>query len=268
MPESIRKAASAEVREQLSALLRDGYVVLPSLLDAEQCATIRAEAERLTSYTGRNPFEGHKTQRVYSPLAKTRAIDVLVDHPRILALLDALFLPNYLLSQAQIINLLPGEAAQPLHHDDAFYQLPRPFRPVHAAFICAIDPFTADNGATVLIPGSHTWGDDRMPERSQVVACEMAAGSAVFFLGNLWHGGGENRTERSRLAVTCQYCEPWLRQHENFFLEIPRAQARTLRESILSLLGYSIHAPFMGMVDGRHPRRSLERADDADEGDG
>jgi ectoine hydroxylase-related dioxygenase (phytanoyl-CoA dioxygenase family) len=251
-------SSGESVEAQLSALRRDGYVVLPSLVDEEQCATIRAETARLVSHTGRNPFEGHKTQRVYSPLSKTRAIDSLVDHPRVLALLDALLAPNYLLSQAQIINLLPGEAAQPLHHDDAFYRLPRPFRPVHAAFICAIDPFTSENGATALIPGSHSWGDDRVPDSAQTIACEMPAGSAVFFLGSLWHGGGANRSDRPRLAVTCQYCDPWLRQHENFFLELPRSQARTLRDSILSLLGYSIHPPFMGMVDGRHPRRVLD----------
>ena len=85
----------------------------------------------------------------------------------------------------------------------------------------------------------------------------MAAGSAVFFLGSLWHGGGANTTDHSRLAVTGQYCEPWLRQQENFFLEIPLEQARTLRASILSMIGYSIHPPFMGYVDGVHPRRLL-----------
>lgn len=247
-----------ELAQQLAAIRRDGYVILPHVIDAARRAEIRAESERLLDYTGRNPFEGHKTQRVYSPLAKTRAIDLLVDHPRVLALLDALLMPNYLLSQAQIINLLPGEAAQPLHHDDAFYPLPRPFRAVHAAFICAIDRFTSNNGATVVIPGSHAWDGQRVPERAEAIACEMEPGSLVFFLGNLWHGGGANQTDRSRLAVTCQYCDPWLRQHENFFLEIPREQARTLRPSILGLLGYSIHPPFMGMVDGRHPRRVLE----------
>ncbi|HKU40012.1 MAG TPA: phytanoyl-CoA dioxygenase family protein [Polyangiales bacterium] len=241
---------------QLEALDRDGYVVLENLIDRERCALIREETHRLANKTGANPFEGHLTQRVYSPLSKTRAIDDLIDHPRVLALLDALFLPNYLLSQAQIINILPGEAAQALHHDDAFCAIPRPHRPIHAAFIAAIDDFTADNGATVVVPGSHRWSD-RRPLREEAVPCVMPAGSAVFFVGSLWHGGGENRSDRSRLAVTGQYCEPWLRQHENFFLELSKEQARALREPIRSMIGYSIHPPFMGMVDRHHPRRAL-----------
>jgi ectoine hydroxylase-related dioxygenase (phytanoyl-CoA dioxygenase family) len=127
---------------------------------------------------------------------------------------------------------------------------------VHAAFIAAIDAFSESNGATVVVPGSHRWGD-RIPLPEEAVSCSMPAGSAVFFLGSLWHGGGHNRSDASRLAVTGQYCEPWLRQQENFFLEIPREQARTLRPSILEMLGYSIHPPFMGMVDRHHPKRFL-----------
>ena len=72
-----------------------------------------------------------------------------------LALLDRILEPNYLLSQLQVINILPGEAAQPLHYDDGFYPWPRPRRAIGAASIFALDPFTEDNGATVVIPGSH-----------------------------------------------------------------------------------------------------------------
>jgi ectoine hydroxylase-related dioxygenase (phytanoyl-CoA dioxygenase family) len=246
----------ADQAKALELLLRDGYVVLEGLIDAEQCARIRDEASRLLDKFGANPFEGQRTQRVYAPLSKTRAIDDLIDHPRILALLDGCLMPNYLLSQAQLINILPGEASQGLHHDDAFYPLPRPWKPVHAAFIAAIDDFTADNGATVVVPGSHRWSD-RQPKPEETQPCVMRAGSAVVFLGALWHGGGANRSERARLAVTGQYCDPWLRQQENFLLELSKEQARSLREPIRSLVGYSIHPPFMGMVDRHHPRKVL-----------
>ena len=248
--------STAELTAQLEQLERDGYVILEGLIDRERCQLIREETARLADKTGANPFEGHRTQRIYAPLSKTRAIDDLIDHPRVLALLDALFIPNYLLSQAQIINLLPGEAAQMLHFDDAFCVVPRPHRTFHAAFIAAIDDFTADNGATMVVPGSHAWSD-RAPQRAEAVSCAMAAGSAIFFLGSLWHGGGANHTDKPRLAVTGQYCEPWLRQQENFFLELTKEQARALREPIRSMVGYSIHPPFMGMVDRHHPRRVL-----------
>lgn len=240
-----------------AALMRDGYVIIERLLDAKTCDAIRAESRRLLGATGRNRFEGLKTQRVYNVLAKTRIFDDLIDHPRLLAILDHIFEPNYLLSQAQIININPGEDAQPLHSDDGFYKIPRPRPALGVAAIWAIDAFTAENGATDIIPKSHLWDAGNNATRAQTIPCEMPEGSAVIFLGTLIHGGGANRTAQDRLAFTNQYCAPWLRTQENFFLEIPRETVRTLRPTIQSLLGYSVYPPFMGMVDSMHPKRVL-----------
>lgn len=215
----------------------------------------------LLDRTGRNPFEGRRTQRVYSVLNKTRACDRLVDHPRVLALLDRMFLPNYLLSMLQVINITPGEHAQLLHPDDAFYPVPRPRPAPGAATIWAIDEFTEENGATVVLPGSHHWDDTRRPTQDdEHRAAVMPPGSCVFFSGTLWHGG-TNRSDRDRLAITAQYCEPWLRPQEAFTLSTTRETARVVSEDIRRMLGYSIHPPFIGQVDGMHPKRLLVRAD-------
>ena len=239
-------------------LMRDGYVIFERLIDVKKCEVLRAEAERLVAGSGRNSFEGFKTQRVYNILAKTREADDLLDHPRVLALLDRLFEPNYLLSQAQFINILPGEEAQTLHHDDGFYKIPRPHPTFGAATIWAIDDFTADNGATSIIPKSHLWDSNRGATPDEAIPCVMPAGSAIFFLGTLWHGGGANSSPSARLAFTGQYCAPWLRQQENFFLEVSRETTRAVRPTLQSLMGYSIYPPFMGMVDSMHPKRVLE----------
>lgn len=247
-----------ETEADHAALMRDGYVILEGLLDAKACEAIRIESRRLLGATGRNRFEGLKTQRVYNVLAKTRIFDDLIDHPRLLAILDHIFEPNYLLSQAQIININPGEDGQPLHSDDGFYKIPRPRPALGVAAIWAIDVFTAENGATDIIPKSHLWGDSTDASRDQAIPCVMPEGSAVVFLGTLIHGGGANRTTHDRLAFTNQYCAPWLRTQENFFLEVPRDTVRTLRPTIQSLLGYSVYPPFMGMVDSMHPKRVLD----------
>ncbi|MFL0288488.1 phytanoyl-CoA dioxygenase family protein [Mycobacterium sp. SMC-21] len=252
----------AIVDADLATMTRDGYVILPDLLSATQLDEIRAAVTPMLDRHGRNGFEGRSTQRIYSVLNKTAACDVIADHPRVLALLDRMFLPNYLLSMLQVINILPGEQAQMLHTDDGFYPLPRPRAALGAATIWAIDDFTADNGATDVVPGSQLWGD-RLPgddvERKPVV---MSAGSCVFFPGTLWHGGGANRTDRPRLAVTAQYCEPWLRPQEAFTLSMTRDTVRRVSEDIRRMLGYSIHPPFIGQVDGMHPKRLLDIAGD------
>jgi ectoine hydroxylase-related dioxygenase (phytanoyl-CoA dioxygenase family) len=241
----------------LAAVIRDGFVILPNLLTPEQLSEIREAIRPLLDKRGRNRFEGRTTQRVYSVLNKTRACDSMAAHPRVLALLDRLLLPNYLLSMLQIINILPGEQRQMLHTDDGFYPLPRPRAALSAATIWAIDGFTDDNGATEIIPGSHRWGE-QLPADGEREPVAMSAGSCVFFLGTLWHGGGANRASNPRLAVTAQYCEPWLRPQEAFTLSTPRDVVRAVSEDIRRMLGYSIHPPFVGQVDGMHPKRLLE----------
>ncbi|MEE2851950.1 MAG: phytanoyl-CoA dioxygenase family protein [Actinomycetota bacterium] len=249
---------SAIVEADMSALDRDGYVIWENLLSPEQCSQIREVVRPWLGHTGRNSFEGLRTQRIYSVLSRTRACDRLVDDARVLAVLDRLLMPNYLLSALQAINIRRGEAAQLAHHDDGFYPIPRPRAPLAAATIWAIDDFTADNGATVLYPGSHRWGKRRPGPDDQALPVVMPAGSCVLFVGTLWHGGGANTTDRERLAVTAQYCQPWLRPMEAYTLSISRDIARAVSDDIRRMLGYSIHPPFVGNVDGLHPLRLLE----------
>lgn len=145
----------AELDRLSAALQRDGYVILERIVPEEQIDTIREELlTLLPEHCGRNGFEGTLTQRLYAVISKTLACNPLVEHPLVLGLLDRVLAPNYLLSQLQVINILPGELAQPLHHDDGFYPVPRPRPPYGAATVIALDDFTADNGATVVIPAA------------------------------------------------------------------------------------------------------------------
>lgn len=249
-----------QLEADLTALDRAGYVILTGLLNQRQRDNLRAEITPLLRQTGRNSFEGHRTQRAYSVLEKTRVTDRLIDHPRVLAILDRVLLPNYLLSQAQIINIQPGEDAQLLHPDDGIYPVARPRQELSVATVWAIDEFTDDNGATVVIPGSHRWPDGRTPVNADPHhSAVMSAGSCVLFLGTLWHGGGANRSAAPRLAVTAQYCQPWLRTQEAFTLSTGADVVREVSEDIRQMLGYSVHPPFVGMVDGMHPKRLLDR---------
>jgi ectoine hydroxylase-related dioxygenase (phytanoyl-CoA dioxygenase family) len=247
-----------EIEGDYQRVMEEGYVIIENILSPERCAEIKAGALPHLDHQGRNSFEGHKTQRVYDVLSKTRLTDELAVHPRILGIMDKIFCPNYLLSQSQIINILPGETAQALHYDDGFYRIPRPRPPLGAATIWAIDDFTKENGATQIIPKSHLWDGSRGPKREDTIAAVMPAGSVLFFIGTSWHGGGDNRSSAPRMAVTHQYCDSYMRQQENYSLALSKDTVRALSPELRSLVGYSIHPPFMGMVNGKHPLRLLE----------
>lgn len=256
---------AAEVDADLARYDRDGYVVIPAAATSDELDAIRAELEphlHESRLLGRNDFEGFRTNRVYALLAKAPSVSRLVEHPRVVALLDRLLMPNYLLSANLAINLWPGETAQQLHFDDSFYPLPRPRPAISVSAIWAVDDFTEDNGATEVIAGSHRWGDELPdPDAADVVPVLMPAGSVVVFSGTLWHRGGANRSARPRLAITPQYCEPWARQQEQHVLATGDAATR-FSTRLQAMLGYSIHPPFMGHVNGLHPRRLVDDAYD------
>jgi len=249
----------------LADLDRDGFAVVDRLLAPDDAAAVRAGLRDVLDRTptGRNDFEGFSTRRIYALFAKTRAFDGLATHPLLLAVLDSVLGASYQLSAPTGIEIGPGEKAQFLHTDDGIYPLPRPHQDVVLNTMWALDDFTVDNGATRVVPGSHRWSD-RMPvDPDETVPVAMPAGSVLFILGTLWHGGGANNTDKPRLGVLLEYAAGWLRQQENHILAVPRAVVRTLDPRLQELLGYGIHPPFVGYVDGRHPRRVLEESSDA-----
>ncbi|WP_306014933.1 phytanoyl-CoA dioxygenase family protein [Oceanicaulis sp. MMSF_3324] len=249
----------APASNTLSTYDREGYVILRGLLSDE----VRQAAERalrdLLGPTGRNNFEGFSTQRAYALLAKTRALDPLIAHPQILGLLKARLHAQPLLSACLAINIGPGETPQMAHADDGFYPDMRPDARHGLSVIWAFDPFTRENGATRAWPGSHLWPAHREPAETDVWRpAVMEPGDALVFHGGLWHAGGENATQDGRLALTAQYCAPWLRTQETMSLAVPPDIVRTLDAPLPSLLGYQIHPPFMGHVNGMHPNRLLD----------
>jgi ectoine hydroxylase-related dioxygenase (phytanoyl-CoA dioxygenase family) len=88
----------------------------------------------------------------------------------------------------------------------------------------------------------------------------MPAGSALVFDAALWHRGRENRSGGTRLALSPQYCQPFLRPQESQLLIVPPADAVAMSDRARAMLGYSIHPPFIGQVDGKHPLRLVDPA--------
>jgi ectoine hydroxylase-related dioxygenase (phytanoyl-CoA dioxygenase family) len=256
---------------------RCGYLIFERVLSTAKVAEIRAAlAPHLArDMKGRNDFEGERTNRVYALMAKSPAFAELAIHPLALAFAEAELGGSCLLSALLAINLHPGETVQPWHFDDSGAKIPRPRPPLGVSTFWAIDDTTEQNGATEIIPGSHLWdgqfvegavrpvdfagkaADRETGDRADAVKLAMPSGSLAITKGTLWHRGGANRSDRPRLIITPQYCAGWVRQLENMALAVPADLTDKLPERARELIGYSIHPPFMGHVDGRHPKKLL-----------
>lgn len=251
-----------DVIEHIKAITDHGYSVIHGALLPVQVAEIKRVLKPFLQkkLMGRNNFEGFDSERVYALLAKSPALSLVVEHPEVLAIVDHFLAASYLLSSNLAINVHPGETAQPFHADHT--QVPNCSRTATNGMstIWAIDDFAEDNGATEIIPGSHLFTESESANYQGFEKVIMPAGSVIVFHGALIHRGGANNSDQTRLGITPQYCQPWLRQLENMVLAVPPDKAKHLSSRVQALLGYSIREPgFMGYVDGLHPKRLFDK---------
>jgi ectoine hydroxylase-related dioxygenase (phytanoyl-CoA dioxygenase family) len=244
--------------QALENLRTDGYVILRDVLPDPVLEEVRSALRPLVERQvwGQGEFFGNRTRRVHNVLAKTRAVDPLVAHPAVLELLRGTLVQP----QVSIVNAIeihPGETAQLLHQDDAIFPIVRPHPPLIVNTMWALTEFTAENGATRLVPRSQDATE--LDEDAPIVTAEMEPGSVLVWTGGLLHGGGANRAQRPRLGLNVNYNRPWLRQQENQYLAIPKDVAAALSDEFLRLLGYDTHLDIYGLVDHRHPLSVLGR---------
>jgi ectoine hydroxylase-related dioxygenase (phytanoyl-CoA dioxygenase family) len=245
-------------------LERDGYTIIenaiPFALVDVLVEAIDALHASLSVGPARNIFEGTATLRVYNLLARSRVFEEVPVHASILAVVERVLDPGCLVSSLSSITILPGETAQPMHADDQLIPLPRPHVPLVCNTMWALTPFTKENGATRLVPGTHTDPSppDPFGEPAATIAAEMDRGSVLVWNGSLWHGGGANRSSERRIGLAMNYCAGWMRQQENQQLGIPVEIARGFSPRLRKLVGYGLYRRLLGHIDKCSPTDLLD----------
>jgi ectoine hydroxylase-related dioxygenase (phytanoyl-CoA dioxygenase family) len=259
---------TATLEEAIAVVERDGGVIVKDFFDHATVAELRAEIDAAMAGTpwGQDDFSGHRTKRLYGVFQHTRHAATAVRHP-VYAGIASHFLeipqtgffgedqielaPSYGVGVSSIIAIHPGEGAQPLHRDDGVWQWRHPdgYRQARVQIMVAVTDFTAENGGTMVVPGSHKWDDDRGPKVDEAVPTEMTAGSALIWVGGTFHGGGTNSSDSSRIGLTIGLDLGFLRQEENAYLTYPAEIVKGFDEDIQRLLGWSVCAPGTGFVE-------------------
>jgi ectoine hydroxylase-related dioxygenase (phytanoyl-CoA dioxygenase family) len=250
-----RFQAAAAPEEIAAAIGAAGCAIVERLAPREQLAAALRELEPWLDATpiGADEFAGKRTRRTGGLIARSPTCRDLVAHPTVVDVVGRVLAhaTNFQLHLTQVIAIGPGEPAQLIHRDQwafDFFPFPPGFE-VQCNTIWAMNDFSAENGATRVIPGSNALADKLRFEESDTVPAEMPAGSVVFYTGSLYHGGGANRSDHVRYGLNLTYALGWLRQEENQYLSVPPEIARTLPDPLLRLMGYARGAYALGYVD-------------------
>lgn len=238
--------ASTAPDDLAAAYARDGFVIVPDLIDVgdvealkrETAAICRGERGRIFGMEDVTPIADGSDDAlmagvlaVHFPHKRSEPMLAAMSDPRIVDVLRALIGPDVKSMQSMLFVKHAGKPGQPWHQDEFF--IPTRDRSLTGCWI-ALDDATVDNGCLWVHPGSHRPGvlypmaecrDERFDhndeahgfpfEREGGVAVEMRAGSALFFNGYLLHRSLPNVTaDGFRRALVYHYMSaqsllPW-----------------------------------------------------------
>jgi ectoine hydroxylase-related dioxygenase (phytanoyl-CoA dioxygenase family) len=230
-----------------------GFVVLRDIIPVETIRSVEAELDERFHRTPfcKGAFYGERTKRFGKLLTRSPLSRALVMHQAVLELARATLLPfadTISLNLTQAVEIHPGAPLQAPHRDENMWGGAKGEMEYLINVIWPLSPFTKENGATVIYPNSH--GGRETGESS---VCELMPGSALVFLGSTLHGAGANISGGVRRALILSYCLGWLKPYENQWLCYPPSEARTFDPALADLVGYNIHRPNLGNVDGQCP---------------
>ena len=247
--------ATASIDEIHEVLHRDAGLIIDDLAGVEQIDAIIAEMSPHIEATpsGSDDFSGRNTKRTGALIARSPSSHGLIQHPTILGVAEKLLhrAQSFQLHLTQVISIGPDSPGQSIHRDQwafDFFEFPSDYD-VQCNTIWALTDFTEANGATRLMPGSQHLPNEHTHTVDETVPATMRKGSCLLYTGKVYHGGGANTSDETRMGLNITYDVGWLRQEENQYLSCPPEVAAELPDDLLRLMGYRIGAYALGYID-------------------
>ncbi len=250
---------TASPEDVAQTMKEKGYAIVDELAPPGLMDEIAAEMGPYVenSMFGSDSFLGLQTKRTGALIPRSPAARRLIMNPTALGTAEIMLskASAFQLHLTQIISVYPGSPAQKLHQDEVawdFFPFPQDYD-IQCNILWALSDYTEEMGATRVVPGSHL-GTRKKYDVSESAAAVMKRGSALFYTGKVFHGAGENKSDRVRQAINITYAVGWVRQEENQYLSTPLEVAKTLPDDLLKLMGYQLGCFSLGYVrDGEDP---------------
>lgn len=230
-----------------SELREQGYTIFRDIITPTQLANMRCTIDQRIVQ-----------QKVEDHAQNYHGVNLVTWHPAfaevatntlLLKTVEGLIGDDCILSSCNLGARIPGCEAQGLHRDTGIWGGSMPFMPFPIGVQTAwcIDDFTLENGATRLIPGSHS---DPQPVNDrkgiQVVA---PAGSIIAFDCQAFHAGEANRSQNLRRGVLTLYIRSWIKPQTDHRRSFPTELISTASTELLRLLAFRRQSP-VEMPDG------------------
>lgn len=262
---TLRQIEATQIDDILAAVAQDGACIALNVLSPDLCDELMADFQPhldaidwgVDELGYRNEFYGSRTKRLHGLFSRSARMETVLTNPLFLSLARRMLVEtgiasDFRLSNTELMVLNQGQGNQVFHTDAASWRRAQEREKQDGNEIlisanCALTAFTATNGATRVVPGSHRWDADRTPEESEVCLAEMPKGAALIYTGNAVHSGGANTESEARTGLYLGYVVSWLRPIENQLVTNDPADIAGLSEEARRLLdvspgGFTVYA--------------------------
>ncbi len=239
-----------ERERRLTEIHERGYTIVEEAMAPVVVERLREELERLyarqPTITGKpwGPERGLENVTNKSRLF----LDVVEATRPVIELMEAMLGPNLVLASLNARSSQAYTPAQGLHRDhqgQLWYEQTAAgeFRPayVYMQSLWILDDLTPENGATRIVPGTHTpeAGSPRSGSPfGEAIPLLAPAGAVAVFPASLWHGGGEHTSPGVRRVFHGFFSRPWAMPQFDNLRSIPPEMLAAYSPFQRQLLGY------------------------------
>jgi ectoine hydroxylase-related dioxygenase (phytanoyl-CoA dioxygenase family) len=167
----------------------------------------------------------------------------LLQTREMLAVVDRVVSETAILHLQNGFILPPHEASATKSFQHVFHRdFPRHLNGYMASVnvMLAIDPFTAENGGTLVVAGTHQRPEPPEPAylQARATAVTCPAGSMVLFDSTLWHAAGVNASASDRVAVNHQFTRSFFKQQIDYVRALGAELVLAQPPRVQQLLGW------------------------------
>lgn len=225
-----------------------GYVLLPELFTPQEVSEARLQILKLASeeLAGRFLKTGERS-RLYRLLEEAKIFEQMVQHPKVIEVLEAILGSDMTLGGFSAHILYPGASSMGAHVDYPYFTMtpPYPATPVmEVQAIWMMEDFTETNGSPLF--AANTQKLCQFPEREEFSRSAYkvtgAAGSVVLSHGLCWHDTSTNHSDKPRVSVLGNYNPKFVRPLENLAQQMSPTFLEQASPKLKQLLGYEFQS--------------------------